>query len=572
MLAAALDYAKQGFKVFPLKPRGKTPITAHGVKDATQLQATVKEYWRKNPNANIGLSCDGLLVLDFDGKAGAESKTQVITKYGELPRTWVIKTGGGTEAEPKEQGEHYVYRVPTDLNIRPGAGKYGYPNLDIRASDSYIVAAPSITRLPYETIDNSPVSDAPDWLINLATKGRDTNKLSPVEDQGGQQILDGQRNATLTSFAGTMRRRGMSREAIEAALIEVNERQCQPPLSDDEVKAIAQSVSRYSPNDLNSKHVCIYTNGTEKTTHERDKNGTKSGTPSLQKESSEVSRFESLSKKIMSWVEETTGWWETSELDKDLGITVPKDKENRRKILLRLRDRGIIEPHQKLNKQFRYVNTKVTSLAFKTASTAGVLPIQWPLGIEKYVNLFPGNMAVVAGSPNAGKTALMLNFIYLNQDNFPVFYFCSEMGEVELRDRLDKFPGMDVEDWHFEAKERASDFADVVKPDCVNVIDYLEMTTELYAVNTHLTAISHKLGSGIAIVALQKKHGATFGRGQEFGLEKPKLYLSLDKGKLQIVKGKSWAKKNVDPQGLTVNFKIIDGCQFQASGEWDWPH
>jgi hypothetical protein len=131
---------------------------------------------------------------------------------------------------------------------------------------------------------------------------------------------------------------------------------------------------------------------------------------------------------------------------------------------------------------------------------------------------------------------------------------------------------MAIEDWHFEAIERAGDFADVIRPDCVNVVDYLEMTTELYLINTHLTAISHKLGSGLAIVAVQKKQDAKYGRGQEFGLEKPKLYLSMDRGKLTIVKGKSWATKNVDPHGLTVNFKIIGGCQFQATGEWDWPH
>ena len=105
--------------------------------------------------------------------------------------------------------------------------------------------------------------------------------------------------------------------------------------------------------------------------------------------------------------------------------------------------------------------------------------------------------------------------------------------------------------------------------DCVNLIDYLEMTTELYMVNAYLTAISHKLGSGVAIVAIQKKQGATFGRGQEFGLEKPKLYLSLDKGKLQIVKGKSWAKRNVEPNGLQISFKISDGCQFQAATDWE---
>jgi hypothetical protein len=129
---------------------------------------------------------------------------------------------------------------------------------------------------------------------------------------------------------------------------------------------------------------------------------------------------------------------------------------------------------------------------------------------------------------------------------------------------------MDLEDWHFEAKDRVSDFADVIYPDCINVIDYLEMTTDLYAINAHLTAISHKLGSGIGVVALQKKEGATMGRGQEFGLEKPKLYLSMDKGKLLIVKGKSWARKNVNPNGLKITFDIIGGCQFQATGEWNW--
>jgi len=279
---------------------------------------------------------------------------------------------------------------------------------------------------------------------------------------------------------------------------------------------------------------------------------------------------ESLAKRVLEWVKGTHAWWATEELDRDLGFISPSDKDYRGKLLRKLREDGIIEHHPKINKQFRYVNTKVTSLNFKTASAGGVLPIRWPLGGEQFVNLFPGNMGVVAGSPNAGKTALMLNLIHLNQTNFPVYYFCSEMGEVELRNRLDKFPGMDMEDWHFQAVDRASDFADVIRPDCVNLIDYLEMTTELYMVNAYLTAISHKLGSGVAIVAIQKKQGATFGRGQEFGLEKPKLYLSLDKGKLQIVKGKSWAKKNVDPNGLQVSFKIIDGCQFQSTSDWDW--
>ena len=552
MLDAALAYIAQGFRVFPVK-LDKKPLTEHGLKDATMIQLGVREYWTRWPDAGIALVTDGLVVLDFDSKhGGAESKTVIETKFGQLPRTRIHRTGGG--------GLHYIYRNPNGTDIRNTVGLGGYQGVDLRANGGYIVAPPSPheSGARYEVIDDSEIAPAPVWLMGLTTKKQMT--------QTGA-IQEGQRNATLASLAGTMRRRGMSQEAIEAALLTENNR-CQPPLPQNEIKAIAQSVARYSPNGLRT---CMYnTNGTKNPEAKQDKNGTESVTSSLQREVAELSRFEGLSKRVQAWVGETTGWWETSELDKDLVITVPKDKENRRKILLRLRDRGIIEAHPKINKQFRYVNTRVTSLAFKTATNAGILPIKWPLGIERYVNLFPGNMAVVAGSPNAGKTALLLNFIYQNQNNFPIYYLCSEMGPVELRDRLDKFPGMAIEDWHFEAIERASDFADVIRPDCVNVIDYLEMTTELYLINTYLTAISHKLGSGLAIVAVQKKQGAQYGRGQEFGMEKPKLYLSMDKGKLQIVKGKSWATKNVDPNGLQVSFKIIGGCQFTATGEWDW--
>ena len=561
MMQAALNYIAEGFRVFPVN-KDKEPLTKHGLKDATQIQIGVKDYWTKWPEAGIGIVTDGYIVVDFDAKSGGlESKTKLEAEHGPLSQTRTHRTGGG--------GLHLIYRNPDGTDIRNKVTFAGYSGIDIRANGGYIVAPPSLhsSGKHYEVIDNSPIAPAPVWLIELTGK-------KPVSKQGslleGQPIPSGQRNHTLTSLAGTMRRRGMTEEAISAALLETNKLQCQPPLPEAEVKNIARSISRYSPDDSISKHVCINTNGTEKATIERDKNGTRSGTISLPTQAGEVSGSDALSRRIVTWTEGTTGWWDTAELDKDLGIVAAKDKENRRKILLRLREKGTIEAHPKINKQFRYVNTRITTLNFKNANTAGVLPVKWPLGVEKYVNLFPGNIAVIAGSPNAGKTAMMLNFIYLNQDQFPVYYFCSEMGEVELRDRLDKFPGMDINDWKFEAIERASDFADVIRPDCVNVIDYLEMTTELYQVNEHLTAISHKIGSGLVVLALQKKVGATYGRGQEFGLEKPKLYLSLDKGKLQIVKGKSWAQKTVDPNGLQVPFNIVGGCQFQSTGKWDY--
>jgi primase-polymerase (primpol)-like protein len=53
------------------------------------------------------------------------------------------------------------------------------------------------------------------------------------------------RHRTLVSLAGTMWRRGMHRDAIEAALLEVNRRQCDPPYAPRHVHQIIESMQRW---------------------------------------------------------------------------------------------------------------------------------------------------------------------------------------------------------------------------------------------------------------------------------------------------------------------------------------
>jgi putative DNA primase/helicase len=66
-------------------------------------------------------------------------------------------------------------------------------------------------------------------------------------------IPEGNRNATLASLAGVMRNRGMSQDAIAAALHAENQTRCDPPLGDDEVDGIAASISRYDPDERASR-------------------------------------------------------------------------------------------------------------------------------------------------------------------------------------------------------------------------------------------------------------------------------------------------------------------------------
>ncbi|MBM4362782.1 MAG: bifunctional DNA primase/polymerase, partial [Deltaproteobacteria bacterium] len=66
---AALNYAERGFHVFPLRPRDKVPLSgSRGELDATTDAATIAEWWRRCPDANVAIvpGASGLFVLDVD--------------------------------------------------------------------------------------------------------------------------------------------------------------------------------------------------------------------------------------------------------------------------------------------------------------------------------------------------------------------------------------------------------------------------------------------------------------------------------------------------------------------------
>jgi putative DNA primase/helicase len=81
-----------------------------------------------------------------------------------------------------------------------------------------------------------------------------TVRSKPTKSKGGpppaQAANDGNipesgRNNTLTSMAGSMRRKGMTKVAIAAALHAENSARCNPPLDTTEVDGIAASIMRY---------------------------------------------------------------------------------------------------------------------------------------------------------------------------------------------------------------------------------------------------------------------------------------------------------------------------------------
>ena len=225
---------------------GKHPRTRHGVKDATTDEKKVREWWHENPKANIGIAMgndSGIFVLDVDPRHGGdESLQQMQEEYGALPAGPRVRTGGG--------GEHLYFTVPPGVTVRSRVALR--PGIDVRGKGSYAVGVGSIhasgKKYLWEkgkTPSHLPVPDCPAWLLDLISEQR------PPKLKAQRCIPEGQRNSTLTSLGGSMRKWGAGNETIEAALLEENRVRCEPPLPDSEVRTIAASVSKYRQTEQN---------------------------------------------------------------------------------------------------------------------------------------------------------------------------------------------------------------------------------------------------------------------------------------------------------------------------------
>lgn len=149
-MRAALGYAERGWFVFPVhsivdgkcscgrvcgRP-GKHPATQNGWKDASVTETDIRKWWSDHPNRNIGIACgpSKLLVLDIDPRNdGDATLADLLTRFGELPRTLTCLTGGG--------GQHYYFDVAGyDAKFR---GRVLGQGVELQASGQYIVAPPS---------------------------------------------------------------------------------------------------------------------------------------------------------------------------------------------------------------------------------------------------------------------------------------------------------------------------------------------------------------------------------------------------------------------------------------------
>lgn len=262
-LDAAIALAARGFKVFPIKPGAKFPPLIDKWPDrACNVTQDFAPWWHDLcPDANIGIHCDGMIVIDVDVKKGGDDALALLEMVEGLPATFTTRTPTG--------GRHLFFRLP--------AGHPGVPNsvsklgagLDIRSFGGYVVAPGStVAAGDYHTEDESAlVADAPEWLIlklgTIVPKASTTTANVPdahpsvveraaewlamqepaVEGQGG--------DAHTYAVACGLRDFGVSEAQALDLLGDWNDG-CSPPWSPNDLGVRVHNAYRYAQNEPGS--------------------------------------------------------------------------------------------------------------------------------------------------------------------------------------------------------------------------------------------------------------------------------------------------------------------------------
>ena len=518
LLKSAMWYLEEmKWSVIPVGKDKKPLIKWEEYQKRLPTKAEVGKWWLQYPEANIGVvtgKVSNLACIDIDDPMLKDKTIDSIEDYLKPPTTLTPRGG-----------RHLYFTYP-DTDIRNAVSII--PKVDIRGEGGYVVAPPSIngegkcyTWVEERKINKTALSEFPYSVVKIASQG----VAKPRQNSNIGMFNEGRRDDDLFHIANMLIKGGAREQEVRETLLALA-RTCSPPFPEEELSIKIESAMKRA--------------------EKRERN---------------------VTEEIKHWVDAQEGFFDTTTLYRDLDIKDKNAKSACLTALSRLVKEGVIERFGKKAGTYRLTNHKVDVMNWEDAPVRD-MTISYPFGLERMVVTYPSNIIVIAGASNSGKTTFLLDFARMNAAYHDIHYFNSEMGASELKMRLGLFQNCNITDWkRVKFYERNDNFDDVIRPDKVNIIDYLEVLNDFWKVGEQIKAIHSKLTTGIAVIAIQKNRGTELGRGGAFGTEKPRLYLSMDYGRIKIIKAKNW-KTTDNPNNLCLDFSIGGGWKFIPKGEW----
>lgn len=560
-MSTMLEWAKyyrdtMGWSVIPIVKGAKNPSipwTEYQTRKATDEELN---KWFKNDNANIGVvtgKISNIAVVDIDTEEGM----QEITKY--IPDSTITPT----VSTPKG-GQHLYFTMP-DIDLRNNTR--AVPGCDLRAEGGYVVAPPSINgngKAYHWVIDTntsiSYLNHAYIYYILASTTfsmsptrfdGQSDHKVTTNRPQSDhtdhnfsdrpqlttkspKMFIEGRRDNDLFHTANSLVKSGMPIHEVEEVLYRLAI-SCDPPFPIADIPAKIQSALQRADR--------------------RDRN---------------------ISEEVREFVANTTGVFETRDIYQALTLNSREEKKAVVMILSRLFESSEIERVGGRNGVYRKIQNDDEDMEL-FSDPGKEFDIKLPLGLNSLVKIYPMNIIVVAGSKSSGKTAMLLNIAHMNMGRYPIVYLNSEMGPIELSERLDNF-GEARHFWtdkeKFRAVSRHNNFQDKITAEPkIYIIDFLECHDNFYEIAKPIRLIHEKLQDGVCVIAIQKGMNDQLGRGKDFSMEKARLYLTLDYlptercSKCTIVDAKT-PRHNENLRYRYRTYKLGHGSSFYDLSDW----
>lgn len=249
---------ENGYRVVPVKTGGKHPLLKSWTERARTETATDVATFDAALGSNTGILCDGLRALDID-----IDDSSLAGRVRGLATEMLGPAPVRTRADSARM--LLLFRADTGSPLKEKIGTSPGPAVEVLGHGQQFVA---FGRHPagadYEWAgQRSPLTVSRDQLPAVSQQqvaafleacrkvlgvsaDAPRSAVAPVRSAAGK-VAQGGRTNLLVSLAGTMNRRGMSPEAIEAALLAENERRCVPPLPEAKVRGIACGIPKRYP-------------------------------------------------------------------------------------------------------------------------------------------------------------------------------------------------------------------------------------------------------------------------------------------------------------------------------------
>ncbi len=282
--------------------------------------------------------------------------------------------------------------------------------------------------------------------------------------------------------------------------------------------------------------------------------------------------YREVSKRIDEWLDLHQD--ETFDLDlicRQLEIASADGRKQAATKLLNEVKKGKLE---KNNKIYRYINNIYNTIDWINADVTQSMEVLWPYGInddshfgfDGHVIIPQKSIIIVAGVSNMGKTTFALNFLWMNMDVYTCTLMGNEYEPSQFKRRASYMTFREPIDENGKAKfeliERHDNWKDIIRPDNINIIDWINLGDKFFELGKVIEGIKEKLNKGIALICIQKDANKSMGMGGMWGSHLATLYLTLDYKRMTVEKAKEWNGHN--PNKEIYGFEIVNhGSQFQ---------